>query len=52
MKELKKFGDPVLERVQEFEGRPTAFNELGSILVHYDKILEQYAGGVSVSDAY
>ena len=29
------------------EERPAAFNELGATVIHYEKILEQYAAGVS-----
>ncbi len=49
MKELQSYGNPVLERKQEFEERPKAFDELGAVLVHYDKILAQYTGGVSAN---
>ena len=43
---MKKFGDPVLLREQEWEGRPKAFDVLASVIVHYEKILEQHAAGV------
>lgn len=45
---LQKFGDPIEKRLKEFVDRPTVFNELGSGIVHYEKIVLQYASGVSV----
>ena len=46
--ELKKMGDPVVQRLQEYEGRPKAFDALGSCLVHYQKILDKYDAQVSL----
>lgn len=51
---LKKCGDPILLRERECRERPLAFNELGRMVVHYEKILDSYDKGVSdyvVSDA-
>ena len=44
---MKKLGNPVLVREQEWEGRPKAFDLLAGVIVHYEKILEQHAAGVS-----
>ena len=46
--ELKKSGDPVIAREREFNERPKAFNELGSAIVHYEKILQNYEQGVHI----
>lgn len=45
--ELKKLGDPVVTREQEWKERPPAFEELVKRIVHYEKILQKYAEGVS-----
>lgn len=45
--EMKKLGDPVVQREQELQERPHCFDELGASIVHYEKILQQYAAGVS-----
>ena len=45
--ELKKSGDPVVSREQEWRERPPAFEELVKSIVHYEKILQKYAEGVS-----
>ena len=45
--ELKKLGDPVVTREQEWRERPPAFEELVKRIVHYEKILQKYAEGVS-----
>ena len=45
--ELKKSGDPVVIREQEWRERPPAFEELVKRIVHYEKILQKYAEGVS-----
>ena len=45
--ELKKLGDPVVSREQEWRERPPAFEELVKKIVHYEKILQKYADGVS-----
>ena len=45
--ELKKLGDPVVGREQEWRERPPAFEELVKKIVHYEKILQKYADGVS-----
>ena len=45
--ELKKLGDPVVLREQEWRERPPAFEELGKMIVHYEKILKKYGDGVS-----
>ena len=45
--ELKKRGDPVVERQGETLQRPAAFEELGKALIHYEKILSAYDDGVS-----
>lgn len=46
LEELKKCGDPVIEREKEFLERPAAFNELATMIVHFEKFLESYAQGV------
>ena len=45
--DLQKLGDPVELREREKEERPGAFEELGATVVHFEKILGQYAAGVS-----
>ncbi|XP_063059263.1 heat shock 70 kDa protein 4-like [Engraulis encrasicolus] len=40
--ELKKIGQPIMERYQESEERPKAFEKLGKLLQQYMKIVEQY----------
>ena len=45
--ELKKLGDPVVTREQEWRERPPAFEGLVKRIVHYEKILQKYADGVS-----
>ncbi|KAL2094637.1 hypothetical protein ACEWY4_009356 [Coilia grayii] len=40
--ELKKVGQPIMERYQESEERPKAFEKLGKLLQQYMKIVEQY----------
>jgi len=40
--ELKKFGQPILERYMEAEERPRAFEELGRQIQMYMKIIEAY----------
>jgi molecular chaperone DnaK (HSP70) len=44
--ELRKLGDPVVEREKEFAERPGAFNELGTTIIHYEKFIESYTQGV------
>ena len=44
--ELQKLGDAVEQREREWTERPVAFNELGAAIIHFEKILEQYAAGV------
>ena len=46
--ELKKLGDPVVTREQEWRERPPAFEELVKKIVHYEKILQKYADNVSL----
>lgn len=48
LEEMQKLVNPVLEREQEFNERPQALDDLGAAIVHYEKILEQYAAQVSV----
>ena len=50
--ELKKLGDPVVLREQEWRERPPAFEALVKKIVHYEKILQKYADGVSQHDYY
>lgn len=45
--ELKKLGDPVVSREQEWRERPQAFEKLVKKIVHYEKILQKYTEGVS-----
>ncbi|KAM4045829.1 heat shock protein 105 kDa [Anomaloglossus baeobatrachus] len=40
--ELKKHGDPVVERCREAEERPKLFEGLGQRLQHYTKIVEEF----------
>ncbi|XP_062393009.1 heat shock 70 kDa protein 4-like [Sardina pilchardus] len=40
--ELKKFGQPIVERYQEAEERPKSFDRLGKLLQQYMKIVEAY----------
>lgn len=44
--ELRKLGDPVVQREKEFLERPAAFNELGTMIVHFEKFLDSYTEGV------
>lgn len=44
---LKKSGDPIVTREQESVEIPRAFNELGAMVVHYEKVLAAYEQGVS-----
>ena len=48
LEELRKIGDPVVQREKEFLERPAAFNELASTIIHYEKFLQSYAQGVGV----
>lgn len=48
--ELRKHGDPVIQREKEFLERPTAFNELASAIIHYEKILQSFDSGVCRCD--
>ena len=43
---LRKTGDPIEQREKEFHERPTAFDELGKTIIHYEKILQSYGEGV------
>lgn len=45
--ELKKYGDPVLEREKEHMHRDTTFNELGQTIVRFEKFLLEHEAGVS-----
>ena len=45
--ELKKLGDPVVSREREWRERPQAFEKHVKKIVHYEKILQRYAEGVS-----
>ena len=47
--ELRKRGDPVVERQRETLDRPAAFEEFGQAIVHYEKILSAYDAGVSAN---
>ena len=49
LQELKKHSDPVVEREREHHQRPIEFDELGKVLIHYEKILAVYSEGVSLS---
>ena len=40
--ELKKLTDPIVEREREMQERPKAFDELGSAIIHFTKILDKY----------
>ncbi|GCB67523.1 heat shock 70 kDa protein 4-like [Scyliorhinus torazame] len=40
--ELKKFGQPIRDRCQEFEDRPRAFDEMGRQMQQYMKIINAY----------
>jgi len=44
---LKKSGDPILTRQLESNEIPKAFNELGGMIIHYEKVLTSYQQGVS-----
>lgn len=50
--ELRKQGDPVIQREKEFQERPTAFNELASAIIHYEKILQNFDSGVRCGGYY
>lgn len=43
---LKKSGDPILMRQLESVELPKAFNELGGMVVHYEKVINAYDQGV------
>lgn len=45
--DLKKLGDPVVNRERDWRERPPAFEELVKKIVHYEKILQKYEEGVS-----
>ena len=45
LEELKKHGDPIFKRVKEFEGRSAVFDNLGAVVVCYDRKLTQYKAG-------
>lgn len=45
--DMKKQGDPIVARMREFELRDSSFNELGHVVVRYEKILMEYEQGVS-----
>ena len=47
LEDLKKHGDPVLEREREHNERGPAFEQLGKTIIHYEKILNEYLQGVS-----
>lgn len=47
LSQLEKLGAPVVRRREETQGRPSTFDQLGSKIVHYEKILTQYDSGVS-----
>ncbi len=49
LSQLQKLGAPIEKRHEENEGRPGAFDQLGSKIVHFEKILVQYDSGVSGS---
>ena len=40
--DLKKLTDPIIERGRETQERPKAFEEFGSAIVHFNKILDKY----------
>ena len=44
---LRKCGDPILLREKEYQERPSAFNALGKMVIHYEKILNSFSQGVS-----
>ena len=44
---LKKSGDPIVMRQLESSEIPKAFNELGGMIIHYEKVLAAYHQGVS-----
>lgn len=46
--ELRKCGDPVVQREEEHRNRPAAFNQLGTSIIHFEKILQSYWDEVSV----
>ncbi|XP_003390556.1 PREDICTED: heat shock 70 kDa protein 4-like isoform X2 [Amphimedon queenslandica] len=43
--DMKKQGDPIVARMREFEFRDSSFNELGHVVVRYEKILMEYEQG-------
>uniref|UniRef100_A0A0N5CE53 Heat shock 70 kDa protein 4L n=1 Tax=Strongyloides papillosus TaxID=174720 RepID=A0A0N5CE53_STREA len=43
---LKKFGDPVVERYQEFENRAISFEAIETKIMQIDKFIDQYNSGV------
>ena len=45
--DLKKWGDPVVERERESVLRPGAYELLGRTIVHYEKIVAAYEAEVS-----
>ena len=40
--ELKKTGGKVVAREAESRERPVAFDELASVIIHYEKIIDEY----------
>ena len=48
LQQLKKHSDPVIEREKEYVQRPVEFEELGKVIIHYEKILAAYSEGVSL----
>uniref|UniRef100_A0A0N4Z1P7 Heat shock 70 kDa protein 4L n=1 Tax=Parastrongyloides trichosuri TaxID=131310 RepID=A0A0N4Z1P7_PARTI len=43
---LKKYGDPVVERYQEFESRAISFEAIEHKIMQVDKFIDQYSAGV------
>ncbi len=52
LSQLEKLGAPLERRKEQAESRPSAFDQLGSKIVHYEKILGQYDSGVSGVKCY
>ncbi len=52
LNELKKIGDPVVERERESVLRPGAYDLLGRTVVHYEKIVTAYDAGVSMAEMH
>ena len=42
LEELRKTGDVLVTREQEWRERPRAFEELAATIVHYEKIVAEY----------